>query len=713
MVSAIDSSKAAPTRTKPLALKLGLRPALLLALLPVLLLPWVGLRFVGQMADITREERREALVGAARGYAAALHERADLFVPRNETALPGGASALTATSAKKITVDGKVGDWPDAKPVKPTVLAQGEAPADTLQVEAFAVRLESSAGSRQFVMLNAVDERYVPRRKIKGSEDFLPGDTVLFWAGAQPDEMLSIPVQIVGTPKGWLSELELPTGTRFVRFKIQDVDYQARRDIEATADSGLLVLVGGADEVDSLKALQAKRRAQLWDSAIVGIDRSGLRVAVYDASGNLLALRGDFSGLAPAPTGFFAKMGRALLSFAVGIGAKVDDSTPNQPPLSQALNGFSGDSSRRVVDQSNSPFWVTTSAQPIWFKDKVAGALLLEQGSTSDLATAQSALEWLALLAAAAILATVLALLGLGSLTVARVRRLRHAANSAIDARGRVVGEMPRYKLTDEISELAADYDDVLMRLREHQRYLSNLRSRLVHELRTPIMVVRSSLENIADTDDSQIAKSQDYQYVERALGGATRLEKIVANMSEAASLETMLNESQLEPTNLTDLLAGLTQAYNAAYADKSNQARFELDVQIDEDEDPVVMVVPEAIAQAVDKLASNAADFAQPGSDISVELSEEDDDLVISVINVGRSLPEEMSDQLFESMVSIRNASASEQSHLGLGLYLVRLIAQFHGGVPFAHNVRDGVRIGFTISQSTQDHFTQKQEAS
>jgi len=634
-----------------------------------------------------------------------------LFAPRSETALPGGASALTATTVNKITVDGKTDEWPTAQPVKPLVQPQGEAPASTLQVDVFAARVQSNGNWQQFAMLNAVDERYVPRRKTKNSEDFLPGDAVLFWAGAQPDEMLSVPVQIVGTPTGWQSEIELPPQTRFVRFKIQDVDYQARRVIEATADSGLLVLVGGADEVDSLKALQVKRRAQLWDSAIIGIDRTGLRVAVYDAAGNLLALRGDFNGLAPAPTGLFARMGRALLSFAVGIGAKVDDSTPNQPPLSQALNGFSGVSSRRVVDQSNSPFWVTTSAQPIWFKDKVAGALLIEQGSTSDLATAQSALEWLALLAAAAILATVLALLGLGSLTVARVRRLRRAARSAIDARGRVIGEMPRYKLSDEISELAGDYDDVLMRLREHQRYLSNLRSRLVHELRTPIMVVRSSLENLTDTTSSQIANSPDFQYVERALGGATRLEKIVANMSEAASLETMLNESQLERTNIPELLAGLTQAYNAAYKNSPSGARFTLDVQLDPDADPIVMAVPEAIAQAVDKLASNAADFAQPGSTVNVELAQQDNDLAISLVNVGSSLPAEMTDRLFESMVSIRTDSASEQSHLGLGLYLVRLIAQFHGGVPFAQNLKDGVQIGFTISHSTPSHSTNKQE--
>ena len=57
------------------------------------------------------------------------------------------------------------------------------------------------------------------------------------------------------------------------------------------------------------------------------------------------------------------------------------------------------------------------------------------------------------------------------------------------------------------------------------------------------------------------------------------------------------------------------------------------------------------------------------------------------------------MRDSLFDSMVSMRAGGARSSAHLGLGLYLVRLVAEFHGGHAFAHDIDGGVEVGFTIA--------------
>jgi len=57
------------------------------------------------------------------------------------------------------------------------------------------------------------------------------------------------------------------------------------------------------------------------------------------------------------------------------------------------------------------------------------------------------------------------------------------------------------------------------------------------------------------------------------------------------------------------------------------------------------------------------------------------------------------MRDSLFDSMVSIRGHRADGEAHLGLGLYLVRLVSEFHGGHPFARDLADGVEVGFTVA--------------
>jgi signal transduction histidine kinase len=95
----------------------------------------------------------------------------------------------------------------------------------------------------------------------------------------------------------------------------------------------------------------------------------------------------------------------------------------------------------------------------------------------------------------------------------------------------------------------------------------------------------------------------------------------------------------------------------------------------------------PDLYAQMLDKLAANAADFSPRDEPVRIRLDESGS---LTVSNSGPLLPAEMTGRLFESMVSVRPAGSSEP-HLGLGLYMVRLIAEFHGGVARAANREDG----------------------
>jgi two-component system sensor histidine kinase ChvG len=62
-----------------------------------------------------------------------------------------------------------------------------------------------------------------------------------------------------------------------------------------------------------------------------------------------------------------------------------------------------------------------------------------------------------------------------------------------------------------------------------------------------------------------------------------------------------------------------------------------------------------------------------------------------LTVSNHGPRLPEAMKDKLFESMVSVRSGKSAAEPHLGLGLYIVRLIAEYHGGSVEALDREDG----------------------
>jgi len=88
-----------------------------------------------------------------------------------------------------------------------------------------------------------------------------------------------------------------------------------------------------------------------------------------------------------------------------------------------------------------------------------------------------------------------------------------------------------------------------------------------------------------------------------------------------------------------------------------------------------------------LDKLIENAVDFAAEGTAIRISLAV-GATLVLRVENDGPPLPDTIRDSLFDSMVSQRSERSGGVPHLGLGLYIARLIAQFHSGTLRAENL-------------------------
>ena len=211
--------------------------------------------------------------------------------------------------------------------------------------------------------------------------------------------------------------------------------------------------------------------------------------------------------------------------------------------------------------------------------------------------------------------------------------------------------------------------------------------SRLAHELRTPVSIVRSSLDNIA-TDQLD---DENAVYVKRAHDGLERLSLILNNMSEATRLEHSLDKDDIGSFDLTELVRGCIEGYSLAFP----TARF--DLSIEENTVPVTGI-PDLIAQLFDKLISNAVEFSLPDAAIKVRLTIEDEVAVLRVMNQGPGLPENMRENLFDSMVSVRKRYDGSSSHLGLGLYIAKVITEFHGGEIKLSNREDSHGVVATV---------------
>jgi signal transduction histidine kinase len=319
----------------------------------------------------------------------------------------------------------------------------------------------------------------------------------------------------------------------------------------------------------------------------------------------------------------------------------------------------------------------------------VIGAVRILQSGEEYLSLTDQAFGKLLVYSLLAVGMGVLGMLGYATLLSWRIGKLSRAASQAIREDGLVLDDFPRSRAADEIGELSRRYADLLDRLREYNDYLRSLSRKLAHELRTPVAVIQTSLENLEQSGDPQ--HSTDV-YIHRAKDGLQRLNRILTAMSEANRLEESIRNNHAAPLDLVPLLREVFLAYQAMYRDHC----LELNMAA---QSAMVSGVGDLIVQALDKLLDNAVSFCPAGGRIELQLRAAADGWEISVANEGPTLPPEMQNRLFEPMVSVRE-QVSEQVHLGLGLHVVRLISEFHRAKLTARNLSEdnGVRIAMTL---------------
>jgi two-component system sensor histidine kinase ChvG len=423
------------------------------------------------------------------------------------------------------------------------------------------------------------------------------------------------------------------------------------------------------------------------DAILLGLQRASARIWVVDARYQIIAAAGSLrrttdvatetpwwqpmiGWLIPQPTEDFVE-------------SQPEDVLASGSDVAAALQGTPATRARRTRDGRAV---VLSAAHPIWNGDQVAGAVVTEETTNSVMSVRSAALERLLLLTLAAFGGAAVLLMAFATRLSIRIRGLRDEAESAIDARGRITRLTAGSDAADEIGDLSRSFTAVLERLAEHHAYLESMAGRLSHELRTPIAVVRSSLENL------KISRESADLYIDRAEQGLARLGRILERMTEASRLEQSLRSVERGRYDLAAVVRGCVEGYRVAYP----QAAFALELPAGRVE---VEGAPDLAAQLLDKLVENAVDFSR-GAAVRVALEENAGAATLSVANQGPLLPDKMRTRLFESMISVRDAPASTTPHLGLGLYVARLIAEFHGGTIAASNLPsgDGVVVGVRL---------------
>ena len=714
---------------KAVRLGLSIRAKMLLVSCVLFAIPWIAYRYAGEVERILRENQETAVLNTARAIATALNDRPSLFQSpaREGTDLPNAIVAYKLPHS--IELDGRLDEWlrqgvelralgrehvieqAEDADVAPITLWHAVGVYDNYVYAAFEVIDEhlvyrdqehSRVDAADHVRIGLITPWGELRRYIVSARAAGPVTAVQVPTDAASAARAQSEPRIQGfwqeTPSGFNLELRLPramVGPR-LGFAFADVDDPQSRRIRSIVGSI------GPEGKESLGTAMVPPPETV--QIVRSLSRPGTRVWIIAADRRLvsrngnLRTAGDGENATEANSQGLLAHAEALLRPLYHYVVPPAPTLAIEPDLYGALyQGAEVDAAlagqvvhaRRRIEAS--PIEVLATAHPVWADERVIGAAVVEETTQGVLAVRQRLIERLLSLALGAFVLVGVALFVFATRLVGRIRRLRDEAEQAIDSAGRLRAVTASSAADDELGDLSRSFSSALDRLAQYTHYLESLATRLSHELRTPITVVRSSLENLK----LHTLPAEADVYVTRAEQGLARLATIITRMTEATRLERMMRDAERERFDLRAVVSGCVEGYRIAYAAK----RFELLVP----PEPVMLTgVPDLIAQMLDKLAANAVDFSRSEAPIEVELRATAQEALIAVRNVGPPLPAEIKERLFQSMASVRPPAGSEEPHLGLGLYIVHLIADFHHGTVVARDRTDveGVEVRVSLTR-------------
>jgi signal transduction histidine kinase len=269
------------------------------------------------------------------------------------------------------------------------------------------------------------------------------------------------------------------------------------------------------------------------------------------------------------------------------------------------------------------------------------------------------------------------AALGVGFLR--RIEAINRTTRSIMD--GDLSQRVPTRGGEDEMDQLAINLNAMLDRIQGLMESVKRVSDDIAHDLRTPLSRLRHRLEATRAK-----AGPDGERDIEQAISELDAILDTFSALLRIAQIESGARHAAFSEVSLGRILSTVFEAYGAVAEDQGQklEVRIERDCSIRGDR--------ELLTQMVANLVENAIRHCPAGAQIGVTLGEDAGAAVLAVTDTGPGIPAAEREKVFRRFYRLETSRTTAGS--GLGLALVRAVADLHGASVELSDNRPGLRV-------------------
>ena len=273
-----------------------------------------------------------------------------------------------------------------------------------------------------------------------------------------------------------------------------------------------------------------------------------------------------------------------------------------------------------------------------------------------------------------------------GGFIVSRIvasRLNRINVNSIAILQGDISRRMPVLGTGDEVDELCENLNRMLDRIESLMQRTRRVTDDIAHDMRKPISRMRSRIEVALMTPRDAEAYRE---VLERTIEETDEILTVFNALLTIATTESGTPRDHFEEVDLAEIVQSAAEIYEPAFED----AGLSLEVAVDGPAE--LSGNPHLITQALANLLDNAIKYARGSGAVAVRTVVTDKIARLIVADRGRGIPEDFRDRALDRFTRLDESRTTTGS--GLGLSLVRAVAQLHGGSVELGDNRPGLKV-------------------